>query len=93
MWKRFKGLATSVKYVAPEYASNGTMVYGGNTTNANVTGVTEEYMSVRNWNIALGRFITSDDNEDISPVVVLGQTVVENCLAAPTPTRSAKRCA
>jgi putative ABC transport system permease protein len=73
-----RGLASAVKYVAPEYNSNGTMVYSGSTTNANISGVTEEYASVRNWKIARGRFITQEDNKDIAMVVVLGQKVVED---------------
>jgi putative ABC transport system permease protein len=75
--KAIRGLATSVNLVAPEYGSQGTIVYGGKTTSAGVTGVTSEYPDVRNWTVSLGRFITPEDEENLANVVVLGQTVVQ----------------
>ena len=37
-------LATTIKYIAPEYSSNGaTMTYAGKTTNTSISGVTPEY--------------------------------------------------
>ena len=76
--KAIQGLATAVSKVAPDYSANATVTYGGNTTNISISGVTEEYLDVRNWKIARGRFITSSDNDNLGMVVVLGQTVVED---------------
>ncbi|MBM4457412.1 MAG: FtsX-like permease family protein [Chloroflexi bacterium] len=72
-----RGLATAVALVAPEYNANATAVYGGKTTSTNITGVTAEYATVRNWSIAQGRFIAVEDNSNLEPVVVLGETVVK----------------
>ncbi len=72
------GLATSISAVAPEYGANVTAVYQGETTSTSVTGVTAEYAEVRNWEVAGGRFISHEDNSNLSMVVVLGQTVVED---------------
>jgi len=71
-------LATSISAVAPEYGANVTAVYRGETTSVGVTGVTAEYAEVRNWEVAGGRFISHEDNSNLSMVVVLGQTVVED---------------
>jgi len=71
-------LATAVAAVAPEYGANATVVYQGKTKSVSVTGVTAEYDEVRNWNVASGRFIRPEDNDDLSMVAVLGQTVVED---------------
>jgi len=73
-----RGLATTVVAVAPDYSANVTAVYSGKTTSLNATGVTAEYPAVRNWKIALGRFVSQADNENLAMVVVLGQTVVED---------------
>ncbi len=73
-----RALATSVAKIAPEYAANATIVYGAQTMNVNVTGVTEDYASVRNWTVQLGRFISADDTANASMVVVLGQGVISN---------------
>ena len=76
--KAIRGLATSISAVAPEYGANVTAVYQGETTSTSVTGVTAEYAEVRNWEVAAGRFISHEDNSNLSMVVVLGQTVVED---------------
>jgi putative ABC transport system permease protein len=74
-----RGLATSVKLIAPDFGANATSVtYGGKTTSTGVTGVTEEYSIVRNWGVARGRFITADDDDNLAMVVVLGPTTVKN---------------
>ncbi|MGE5141493.1 MAG: ABC transporter permease, partial [Rudaea sp.] len=71
-------LASTVALVAPEYGSNATVVYGGKTTNASVSGVTAEYATVRNYGVSVGSFISKENNDNIDMVVVLGQTVVDN---------------
>ncbi len=73
-----KALATTVALIAPNYSTNATVTYEGETTNVSVNGVTAEYGTVRNYTVERGRFITTEDNENLSMVVVLGQTVVEN---------------
>jgi putative ABC transport system permease protein len=73
-----RGLATSVRLIAPDFGSNATVTYGSKTTSTNITGVTAEYGIVRNWSVSRGRFITAGDDDDLAMVVVLGQTTVKN---------------
>jgi putative ABC transport system permease protein len=73
-----EGLATAVAEVAPEYGSNVTATYQGETKSTSVTGTTANYDEVRNWDLARGRFISDGDNANIAMVVVLGQTTVED---------------
>jgi len=73
-----QGLASAVAEVAPEYGSNVTATYQGETTSTSVTGTTANYDEVRNWEMARGRFISDEDNANLSKVVVLGQTTVED---------------
>jgi len=73
-----RGLATSVKLIAPDYGANATVTYGDKTTSTGITGVTEDYSIVRNWGVARGRFITSEDEDNLAMVVVLGPTTVKN---------------
>ncbi len=74
-----RGLASAVNLVAPEYsAPNVTVSYSGKTASPSVTGVTETYATVRNWNLAAGRFISAEDNETLAMVAVLGQTTIQD---------------
>ncbi len=73
-----EALASSVAKVAPQYNSNATVTQAGNTTNLTVYGVTADFADVRNWDLARGRFLSDEDNDNLAMVVVLGQTAVED---------------
>ena len=79
-----KALASTVALAAPEYSTNATATYAGSTTNTSISGVTEEYATVRNMAVSKGRFISAEDDNNLSPVVVLGPTVVENLFGSST---------
>jgi macrolide transport system ATP-binding/permease protein len=60
--------------VAPEVDSFGQMVYQSQNTRARVYGVTPEYTEVRNYTVAEGEGISSEQVTAQSLVVVLGNT-------------------
>ena len=64
--------------IAPAMAQFGRVVVGSEERFTQVNGVTPELMEVRNWYPVVGEFISTQDLESRSRVVVLGQTVVEN---------------
>jgi putative ABC transport system permease protein len=72
-----QALASSVALVAPSYSANATLTYAGETTSANITGVTADYATVNNWLLARGRFLTDAENESLAMVAVLGSGMVE----------------
>jgi len=75
-----EAIAEQVSYisaVAPSSSSNLQLVVGGENTNAQVTGVTPEYMQVNNLEIANGAFFTEYDYQRGSKVAVLGSNVKE----------------
>jgi len=72
-------LATSVAAIAPQYSiSSAQVVYGSNNTQTTALGVTPEYLTVRNFQVARGRFIDSLDLTNQAKVAVLGATVAED---------------
>jgi putative ABC transport system permease protein len=68
----------SALYVAPELSSNATIGYNNQTWTSTYNGTTPELLSIKNWTISAGSFITGDDVTNVSPVAVLGKTVVDN---------------
>ena len=58
-------------------ASDLQLVFGGENTNAQVTGVTTEYMQVNNLEVASGAFFTEYDYQHGTKVAVLGSNVAE----------------
>ncbi len=68
----------SALYVAPELSSSATIGYNNQTWTSTYNGTTPELLSIKNWTISAGSFITDDDVTNIAPVAVLGKTVVDN---------------
>ena len=70
-----KAIATqvpSVQEVAPLINSRLLVTYRNRNTNTTITGTTPEFISVRNFNVAKGRFVTNLDLDRNNPVVILG---------------------
>ncbi|HEY9611283.1 MAG TPA: ABC transporter permease [Allocoleopsis sp.] len=75
-----KAIATqvpSIKEVAPQINSRLLVTYRNRNTNTAITGTTPEFLVVRNFDVARGRFITNLDLERNNQVVALGADVAE----------------
>ncbi len=68
----------SVQAVAPSVRGTAQVVSGNQNWSTVVQGVTPEYLEVRDWTLAGGRFLTPEELDGASKVVVLGKTVAEN---------------
>jgi putative ABC transport system permease protein len=64
--------------VSPEVSGRAQIVYLGQNTNSSVVGVTPDYLSVRNFELADGEFISAANVTARSSVVVLGSGVAED---------------
>lgn len=70
-----KAIATqvpSIKEVAPLINSRLLVTYRNRNTNTTISGTTPEFLSVRSFNVAKGRFVTNLDLDRNNPVVILG---------------------
>jgi putative ABC transport system permease protein len=65
---------TTAKAVAPELSGRYQVTAKGHNTNTSITGVTADYLSVRNVEIDLGDFFTAQNLASLSKVAVLGPT-------------------
>ena len=71
--------------VAPEYSSNAQLVYGDTNANSTVVGVTSDYAEVRNQEVASGRLLTPEDNQNQEHVAVLGSELAADLFGAENP--------
>lgn len=67
-----------VKYVAPAVTTMDQLIYGKQNWNTRVQGTTPEFLSIRDFKIAAGRFFSTSDEDSRARVAVVGQTVVTN---------------
>jgi len=76
-----KAIATEIPGVV---AAGGSMrgvaqlVFGNQNWSTAVQGTSTDYILIRDWDLAAGRFFTQEDLDGATKVVALGQTVSEN---------------
>ena len=68
----------SVAMVSPEIYNRRLLTYQGVSSNSPIIGVTGDFLAVRNFAIAQGRFINQVDVNRHNRVVVLGSQVAQN---------------
>jgi putative ABC transport system permease protein len=78
-------LHPAVGLVAPEYGANAQLVYGSKNSRNQVTGVTTAQVTVRNLTVASGRFLTDEEIQNQSQVVVLGSELAGDLFDAENP--------
>ncbi|MEQ9549274.1 MAG: ABC transporter permease [Coleofasciculus sp. G3-WIS-01] len=80
VWKDAQAIATqvpAVAEVAPQINLRYLITYRNRNSNSLVTGTTPEFLSVRSFNVARGRFFTDIDIKRNNQVAVLGSEIVE----------------
>src|SRR3979409_1040223 len=75
----------NVVATAPELGTGAQMLANGQHGNASVTGVTDNYASVRNTNMAVGDWISKAQVDGRSSVVVLGDSVAKQLFPDASP--------
>tara|TARA_B100000700_G_scaffold330361_1_gene456212 strand:- start:7631 stop:8860 length:1230 start_codon:yes stop_codon:yes gene_type:complete len=67
----------TVKRVAPQITSNEVIQAGSKSTSSSISGITSEFLVVRSFEIARGRFINNQDTKGAKNVVVIGPDLEE----------------
>ncbi|MGD1908918.1 MAG: ABC transporter permease [Leptolyngbyaceae cyanobacterium] len=75
----------SVVGTAPEFSDRGLITYQNRSANATTIGTNEQFITVRRFEIAQGRFISELDLERRSQVAVLGAALVERLFDQESP--------
>ncbi|MDJ0732353.1 MAG: ABC transporter permease [Crocosphaera sp.] len=70
-------LVPNLKNIAPEIHINHLITYQDKILNNSITGTTPDYLPVRNYEIAKGRFINNIDVQRNQRVVVLGAEIAD----------------
>jgi len=83
--KAIRDKCPSVFIVAPYKKVSPNIHFGGKFLNADVFGLTPEYEEIANYGVACGRFINSDDLEEIRQVAVIGADVAKELYGEPCP--------
>jgi putative ABC transport system permease protein len=80
-----EALHPALGQIAPEYAKNARLVYSSTNTQEQIVGVTADYVTVRSLETEAGRFLTAEEIEAQSQVVVLGSGLAEDLFGKEDP--------
>jgi len=75
----------SISEIAPEYQSEQLLSYQANNFSNSIIGTTPEFLSVRNYQMAQGRFLTDADLSHNGRVIVLGAEIAQRLLGKADP--------
>ena len=75
---------STVAKAAPNVQQNLQVKYRNQNTSTNIVGVTPDYLTVRNYAVQDGRFITTADQRGANRVAVIGPTTMANLFPAGT---------
>lgn len=82
---RDESAVTTIRTISPEFQSRAQIITGGTNTNTQVIGVEEEYADAHAVEMREGRFITSEDTQNLAKVAVLGPTVATTLFGSSAP--------
>jgi len=71
--------------VIPSAGGRAQLTFGNQNWNSSLTGTTQDFPSVRNYQLASGQFFSAGDVDGSSKVAVIGQTVVTNLFSDQDP--------
>jgi putative ABC transport system permease protein len=75
----------AVNRAAPVWAQVTQVVYGNRNWRTRVTGTTDHYFPVREWDVRHGRLFSSAEEQRAAKVCVVGTTVAENLMGSEYP--------
>jgi putative ABC transport system permease protein len=67
--------SASISYAVPILSGGGTVTYGGDSSDTSILGVTPEYATVSNLNVAEGEMLSTANLTDRAAVAVIGTDV------------------
>jgi putative ABC transport system permease protein len=77
--------ATLLQGISPDVRGSGQVIAGSKNWSTSIEGVSEAYLTIRNWSLDQGSFFTDRDLKTRNKVAVLGKTVVDQLFADQSP--------
>lgn len=69
---------TNLSGISPNVSSSGQLVAGANNYPSSVSGVSMDYLTIRQLTVELGEMFTENDIRTAAKVCVIGKTIVDN---------------
>lgn len=83
--RAIKAECPSVVAAAPNIRTGGQIIYANQNWSAQITGVTPDFLVVRNWPVIYGRSFTQSDIDSAAKNCIIGQTIVKELFGSVNP--------
>lgn len=77
-YKALKDECKYIKAISPFVSSSGQFIYGNQNTPSSITGANQDYLEIRQVEVADGEMFTLADIKSSAKVCLLGRTVADN---------------
>ncbi len=77
-YEALRSEATFLSAISPVSSASGQLIAGGNNYPASVSGVSMDYLTIRQLEIEEGEMFTEDDERVSAKVIVIGKTIADN---------------
>ncbi len=77
-YETLRNECTYVSAISPNVSSSGQLIHGSDNYPSSVTGVSIDYLKIRQLTVAQGEMFTESDIKSSAKVCVIGKTIVDN---------------
>ena len=77
-YEKFSEECTNLSGISPNVSSSGQLVAGANNYPSSVSGVSMDYLTIRQLTVEQGEMFTENDIRTAAKVCVIGKTIVDN---------------
>ncbi len=77
-YETLKNECTYLSAISPNVSSSGQLIHGSNNYPSSVSGVSTDYLKIRQLSIENGEMFTSTDIRTSAKVCIIGKTIVDN---------------
>ncbi|MFI3239149.1 MAG: ABC transporter permease [Bacteroidales bacterium] len=77
-YESLKGMTDELAAVSPVVSASGQFIFGANNYPSSITGVANDYLTIRQLKLATGTMFTDMDIKTSAKVCVIGKTIQEN---------------
>lgn len=77
-YEKLREECTYLSAISPDVSSSGQLIVGGNNYPSSVSGVSIDYLTIRQLTVEQGEMFTENDIRTAAKVCVIGKTIVDN---------------
>ncbi|MGP1476880.1 MAG: ABC transporter permease [Phocaeicola sp.] len=84
-YQKLREECTYLAAITPQVSSSGQLIAGGNNYSSSVTGIAQDYLTIRQLKVKDGEMFSDNDIRTAAKLCVIGKTIVDNLFPSEEP--------